>query len=49
MKDKEAAITVISKLPEDASIEEIADELQILAAIQKGQADVKAGRVKSHA
>ncbi len=49
MKDKEAAITVINKLPEDASIEEIAEELQILAAIKKGKADIKAGRVKSHA
>ncbi|HEX3799892.1 MAG TPA: hypothetical protein VH413_14455 [Verrucomicrobiae bacterium] len=49
MKDKQAAITAISKLPEDASIEEIAEELQILAAIKKGKADVKAGRTKSHA
>lgn len=49
MKDKLVAIQTINKLPEDASMEEIAEELQILAAIRKGKADIKAGRVKSHA
>jgi predicted transcriptional regulator len=49
MKDKQFAIKAISNLPEDASIEEIAEELQIMAAIRKGKADVKAGHVKSHA
>jgi predicted transcriptional regulator len=49
MKDKQFAIKAISNLPEDASIEEIAEELQIMAAIRKGKADVKAGRLKSHA
>ena len=29
-------------------MEEITGELEILAAIRKGQQDVKAGRVKSH-
>ncbi len=48
MKDKLVAIQTINKLPEDASMEEIAEELQILAAIRKGKADIKAGRVKSH-
>lgn len=49
MKDKQVALQTISKLPDDASMEEIAEELQIMAAIRKGKADVKAGRVKSHA
>ena len=49
MKDKQVAIETISRLPDDASMEEIAEELQIMAAIRKGKADVKAGRVKSHA
>lgn len=49
MKDKQVAISTINKLPEDVSMEEIAEELQIMAAIRKGKADVKAGRVKSHA
>jgi predicted transcriptional regulator len=49
MKDKEVAISTINKLPEDTSMEEIAEELRIMAAIKKGKADVKAGRVKPHA
>ena len=49
MKDKDMAILTINKLPEDTSMEEIAEELQIMAAIKKGKADVRAGRVKSHA
>lgn len=49
MNDKQVAISTINKLPEDVSMEEIAEELQIMAAIHKGKADVKAGRVKSHA
>ncbi len=48
MKDKQVALQTISRLPDDASMEEIAEELQIMAAIRKGKADVKAGRVKSH-
>jgi len=49
MKDKQVAIETINHLPEDASMEEIAEELQIMAAIRKGKDDVAAGRVKSHA
>ena len=49
MKDKEVAIKTINNLPENSSMEEIAEELQIMAAIRKGKADVKAGRVKTHA
>jgi predicted transcriptional regulator len=49
MKDKQVAIQTISQLPENASMDEIAEELQIMAAIRKGKADVKAGRVKSQA
>ena len=48
MKDKQVAIQAISRLPENASMEEIAQELHTMAAIRKGKADVKAGRVKSH-
>ncbi len=49
MKDKQMAMQTISQLPENASMDEIAEELQIMAAIRKGKADVKAGRVKPHA
>jgi predicted transcriptional regulator len=49
MNDKQVAIETINHLPEGASMEQIADELQIMAALRKGKADVKAGRTKSHA
>jgi len=49
MKDKQVAIETINNLPENASMEEIAEELQIMAAIRKGKEDVRSGRVKSHA
>ena len=45
MKDKELAIETISQLPEDSSMAEIAEEIQIMAALKKGKEDVKAGRV----
>ena len=48
MNDKTVAIETISGLPENCSMEEIAEELQIMAAIRKGKEDVKAGRTKSH-
>ncbi len=49
MKDKQVAIETISNLPENVSMQEIAEELEIMAAIRKGKNDVKAGRVRSHA
>jgi predicted transcriptional regulator len=49
MTDKAVAIETIANLPENSSMEEIAEELQIMAAIRKGKEDVKAGRTKSHA
>ena len=49
MTDKQAAIQVLNKLPDDISLKEIASEIQIMAAVQKGREDVKAGRIKSHA
>ncbi len=45
MNYRQVAIKTIAKLPENASTE----ELRIMAAIRKGRADVKAGRVKPHA
>jgi predicted transcriptional regulator len=49
MTDKAVTIETIANLPENSSMEEIAEELQIMAAIRKGKEDVKAGRTKSHA
>jgi predicted transcriptional regulator len=49
MTDKQAVIDALQRLPEDASLEEISEELRIMAAIRRGRADVAAGRTKSHA
>jgi len=49
MKDKQVAIETINNLPENASMQEIAEELQIMAALRQGKEDLRAGRVKSHA
>jgi predicted transcriptional regulator len=44
---KEQALAVIKDLPENASSERISEEILIRAGIQRGLADVQAGRVKS--
>jgi len=49
MTDKEMALDTIKKLPEDTPMEEIAEELQIMAAIRQGKEEVRAGRTKPHA
>jgi predicted transcriptional regulator len=48
MTDKQAVIDALNRLPESASIEEITAELQIMASIRRGRADIAAGRSKSH-
>jgi predicted transcriptional regulator len=48
MTDKEAVIDALNRLPEGASLEEIAEELQIMAAVRRGRADVANGRNKDH-
>ena len=48
MTDKQAVIDAIHRLPDNASLDEIAEELQIMAAIRRGRADVGAGRTKTH-
>jgi len=49
MTDKQLVIETVKRCPDDASVEQITGELEILAAIRKGQEDVRAGRVKLHA
>ena len=47
MTDKQAVIDALGRLPESATLDEIAEELRIMAAIRRGRGDVAAGRVKS--
>ena len=39
----------LQRLPEKASLDEITEELHLMAAVRRGRADIAAGRTKSHA
>lgn len=47
MTDKQAVIDALSRLPEDVSLDEITEELLIMAAVRRGRADIAAGRTKT--
>ena len=48
MTDKQAVLDALDRLPEKASLEEITEELQIMAAVRRGRADLAAGRSQTH-
>jgi predicted transcriptional regulator len=48
MSNKEIVIEAVRKLPEELSLEEIAEEVAVLAAIRRGEEDADAGRTISH-
>ena len=48
MTDKQAVVDALQRLPENASLEEITEELRIMAAVRRGRRDVAAGRTKTH-
>jgi predicted transcriptional regulator len=48
MTDKQAAIDALQRLPENASLDEINQELQIMAAVRRVRTDIAAGRTKTH-
>ena len=45
---KAVALDALQRMPETATLEDICEELAILAAIRRGEADIAAGRVVSH-
>ena len=47
MTVKEQILKAIEMLPEDATFEDAIDRLQLLCEIERGRADVRAGRVMS--
>ena len=47
MTDKQAVIDALNRLPENTSLEEITEELHIMAAIRRGREDIAAGRSKT--
>ena len=48
MSDKDIVIEAVRKLPESATINEISEEISILAAISRGEKAIEEGRVISH-
>lgn len=48
MTDKQIAVEALGRLSETASLQEIAEELQVVAAIRQGQDDAVAGLMHSH-
>jgi predicted transcriptional regulator len=47
MTDKQAVLDALQRLPETASLEEITEELRIMASVRRGRAYVAAGRIKT--
>jgi predicted transcriptional regulator len=48
MTDKQAVIDALGRMPESASLEEISEELRIMAAIRRGRTDITEGRTRTH-
>jgi predicted transcriptional regulator len=48
MTDKQRVLETISGLPEQASLQQIAEEVEILAALRRGEAAADAGRTTPH-
>jgi len=47
MTDKQEVIAALDAMPENVSLDEIIEELGIIAAIRRGRADIAAGRFKT--
>ena len=48
MNDKQLVLDTIARLPETASLEEIQEELKLIAGLQRSEKDIEQGRVISH-
>jgi predicted transcriptional regulator len=48
MSDKEVVIETIRQMPEVATLDQISEEIAILAAIRRGEEAADAGRVIPH-
>ena len=48
MTDKKAVLDALQRLPENATLEDISEELQIMASVRRARADASAGRAKTH-
>ncbi len=48
MSDKQAVLEAVSQMPDNLSMKQIQAELDLLASLNEGLADIKAGRVVPH-
>jgi len=48
VSDKQIVLETLRRMPEEVSLQEISEEIAILAAIRRGEAAADAGRVISH-
>jgi predicted transcriptional regulator len=48
MSGKELVLETLRKMPEEATLDEISEEIAILAAIRRGEAAAAAGKVVPH-
>ena len=48
METKETVRTLLDRLPDDCSLEDVLYHLYVIQAIAEGRADSKAGRTMSH-
>lgn len=48
MTDKQAVLDALQRLPENATLDEITEELRIMAAVRRGRADIASGHTKTH-
>jgi len=48
MSDKQAVLDVVSRLPENLTLQQIRDQIDLLAKLREGYADSQAGRVVAH-
>jgi len=48
VSDKQIALEALGRMPESVTLQQISEELAILAAIRRGEAAADAGRVLTH-
>lgn len=48
MEAKQAVRALLDRLPDDCSVDDVLYHLYVLQAVERGQADVEAGRTMSH-
>jgi predicted transcriptional regulator len=48
VSEKQIALEALRRMPESVTLQQISEEMAILAAIRRGEADADAGRVLSH-